>query len=161
MFRASAQAVVLGGIDTSARLDTVCLSVDTETTALTPIEPDWNAIQARYLDGDSSAELAEEYGTTANAIRLRASKGKWKDKQLRQLGENEVELGREVRGCLLISVLREARMFRMTDPALVPEVLDTMSKVRSRLIGDAARLLGWDRENDPLASMKSAACLDV
>jgi hypothetical protein len=130
-----------------------------ETTALELAEPDWKAIQERYLEGDSSTELAEEYGTTANAIRLRASKGKWKDKQLKQLQENEVELGKEVRGCLLVSVLREARMFRMTDPTPNAVELDLMSRVRERLVNTASKLLGWER--DPLERVKSARCIDI
>lgn len=129
------------------------------TTALSAPEPDWNAIQERYLEGESSGDLAAEFGTTANAIRLRASKHKWKEKQLRRLQENEIELGKEVRGCLLVSVVREARHFRLIDLPSNPIELDLLSKVRARLVDTAGKLLGWER--DPVMDAKPARCLEV
>ena len=133
--------------------------MEAESVALAVVEPDWNAIEERYLDGESSIELAEAFGTTPNAIRLRASKGKWKDKQLRRLQDNERELSKEVKGCLMVSVLREARMFRLQDPVTNPIEADLWSKVRARLVDTASKLLGWER--DALDSAKRVHTLDI
>jgi len=133
-----------------------------ESTELAPIaaEPDWNAIQERYLQGEELAVIAEDTGATVNAIRCRAYRNRWKQQQLRLLEKDKAAVEQEIRGNLLVSILRETRVFQREDIALDPITRDMLSKCRERLITSASRLLGWE-ERDALSGVKRANCIDV
>lgn len=130
-----------------------------QTEAIAVTEPDWNLIRERYLQGEALADIAVQCGTTFNAISCRAYKEKWKEQHIKLLLADEKALSKEVRGNLLVSILRESLMFQRLDPSPIPDVLDTMSRCRDRLISSAGKLLGWDV--DPVASAKPSRCLDV
>ena len=134
-------------------------SVDIETTAISPIEPDWNVIQERYLDGDDLASIAEDHAITPKAISMRAWRYHWKAQQFKLLEKNKVEVEREVRGCLMVSVLREARMFQRMDPSANPIEADLWGKVRARCHDLASKLFGWER--DPLDHARQIKAIDV
>ena len=125
--------------------------------AIATAEPDWKAIQERYLAGEDHSAIAEDYGVTANAIRCRAHRHHWKDQLLKLIGKNRKEVGEEIKNCVLVSCLREARMLQRTDPQL--ETLDVTSRSRERLLDTTSRILEWDAV--PLANAKSIRCHDV
>lgn len=123
------------------------------------IEPDWNAIRDRYLQGDEIAGIAADFGVSANAISCRAYQNKWKDAQARLLLKDEALLSKEIRANILVSVLKESKMFQRLEPASNPVELDLWSKVRDRLVTTAGKLLGWSVE--PGSNAKPAKCIDV
>jgi hypothetical protein len=131
----------------------------TPQITLQTTEPDWNAIQERYLQGDALTDIANDYGTTPNAIATRACRLKWKDQQLRLLRKDQTALSEEIKGNLLVSILRESRMFYAQEPSIDAESADLWSKVRERLINSASKLLNWDA--DPVKDAKQARVLDV
>lgn len=128
-------------------------------SALVAIEPDWNAVQERYLEGEELASIAQDHGTTAKAIAMRAWRYKWKDQQFRRLERDKKQIESEVRGCLTVSCLREARVFQREDPPADLQERDLWGKARLRLLDTASKLFGWDA--DPLAQTKQAKVLDV
>ena len=130
-----------------------------ETTAITTLEPDWNAIQERYLEGEELGSIAADHNTTPKAIAQRAWRYHWKAQQFKLVEARRGEIEKEVRGCIVVSVLKEARAFQREDPSPIAAERDTFSKARERLYNLAARVFGWER--DPLDSAKSAKCLDV
>lgn len=123
------------------------------------IEPDWNYIQERYLQGDELAIIAEDTGATVNAIRCRAHRNRWKQQQLKLLERNKLEIEHEIKGNLIVSVLRESRAYQREDIPADPESRDVLSRCRERLINAATRLFGWDA--DPLAKTKQVKAIDV
>lgn len=130
-----------------------------ELTLPAPIEPDWKSIRERYLEGEELAQIAADNSTTVNAISIRASREKWKAAQFEQLLRDERLISNEVRNCLLVSILKESRFFQKQDPSSNPIEADAWSKVRSRLVDTAAKLLHWDA--DPLDRAKPARAIDV
>lgn len=130
-----------------------------ETSAISPVEPDWNVIQERYLDGEPLAFIAADFGLTPGNIATRAWRYRWKSQQFKLVEQNKAEIEREVRGSLVVSVLKEARLFQAEDWPSDWGLRDTASKCRTRLIENAAKLFNWN--SDPLAGMKQAKALDV
>lgn len=126
---------------------------------LSPAEPDWKAIEQRYLDGEELRDIASDYGVNPGAIATRAWRGKWRARQFKWIEENKLEVEREVRGCLAVSVLKDARSFQREDPPSDPSQRLTLIKARRELLETAARLFQWN--DDPLAKAKPARCLEV
>lgn len=160
------QRFMNGGLTLAIAGDRFPSGMDTETPAsmselpaTVNVEPDWNAIRERYLQGDEINAIAADFGVTANAISCQAYRNKWKDAQLRLLSRDKVLLGEEIRGNVLLSVLKESRMLQRMDPSTNPVEADLWSKVRDRLVSTSSRLLGWDA--DPIANAKPARCLEV
>jgi len=135
-------------------MDAVKPAIETLTDAIAPVEPDWNAIRERYLQGDSLADIALAHGTTDNAISVRAYQQKWKAQRASDILKDEKGLGAEIRGNLAVSCLEESRMFRDLLPSISPDMLDLYSRARMRLYDTTAKLLRWDA--DPVDSMKHA-----
>lgn len=123
------------------------------------VETDWNEVQRRYLTGEELGSIAEDCGTTPHKISQRAWRHGWKAQQFKLLEEGRKELEREVRGCITVSVLKEARAFQREDPPSDLLLRDTHNKVRLRLLETATKLFGWS--DDPLTSAKRAPCIDV
>lgn len=134
-------------------------AISVESVAVMPVEPDWNSVQARYLEGDDLSAIAVDNNTTVAAISTRAWRYHWKELQFKLLEKNAREVEREVRGCITVSVLKEARAFQRDDiPPIGPD-RDTFNRCRLRLLETAGKLFGWDA--DPVAAAKPAKCLDV
>lgn len=131
--------------------------------ALSPpatIEPDWNAIQARYFEGEELATIAADYGITDNAISCRAHREKWREQQLRLLVQaDEPAVSREVRSNLIVHVLKESRMFQRLDPVQSASEARAWAQARALCIDAASKLLRW--EEDPVQRAKLAKCLDL
>ncbi len=130
-------------------------------TVPTPLPPtvDWNEVQRRYLQGDPICEIAEDCGTKAKLISDRAWRYGWKALHHKQLEENKQEVEREVKGSIMVSVLKEARAFSREDTPSDLALRDVASKVRLRLLETASKLFGWDA--DPVAKAKPVKAIDV
>lgn len=127
--------------------------------AIGPVEPDWNAIQERYLTGEGLATIAADYGTTVNAISIRAHREKWKAQQFKVLLADEQAVSREVRANLVVSCLRESRFFHELAPSRNPIEQDLWSKIRDRLVSTAGKLLHWEQAST--SGSKHAITIDV
>lgn len=130
-----------------------------EIATISPVEPDWKAIEERYLDGEEVKSIAADYGITPGSICSRAWRNHWRDRQFKMLEQNKKEVEREVKGCLTISLLKDARAFQRSDPPSDPAAWLTVIKARQVCLATAAQLFGWD--DDPLAAAKTVKCLDV
>lgn len=130
-----------------------------DITAIAPVEPDWNAIQERYLGGEELGTIAQDFGLTPQQIAKRAWRYRWTKQQFKLLQEQKDQTEAEVRGCLMVSVLREARCYQREDPPSDPKARMDYGKARMLCYETAAKLFGWC--DDPVAKAKPAKCLDV
>lgn len=133
--------------------------MDTVEQAITAPEPDWNEVQRRYLVGESPSEIAADLGISAKDISQRAWRQHWKEQQFKLLGHSRKEIEAEVRGCITVSVLREARLFQREETPVCLELRDIANRTRLRLLETASKLFGWS--DDPLASAKPARCIEL
>ena len=129
------------------------------SNTLAPLPPDWNLVRERYLNGDELADIAQSCGTTESAIWNRAFHEGWRDAELIAQVQDPIALSKELRDCVLVSVLKEARQVASERPRRNPGERITMAKARESLVAVAARLLGWS--DDPAANAKQARCIDV
>jgi len=133
--------------------------MDSVEQAIIVAEPDWNEVQRRYLTGDELTSIAADCGTTPHKISQRAWRYGWKAQQFKLLEQGKKEVELEVRGCITISVLKEARAFQREDPPLDLALRDIHNKTRLRLLETASKLFGWS--DDPLANAKPARCIEL
>lgn len=141
----------------------IAVTMDEQTSpdqvAIAIPSPDWKTIQQRYFGDEGLDDIAKDYGITANSIAARAYREGWRDQQLLIEVQDQVSVSNEIRANILVSVLKESRMFMRMAPSRSAGEADTWSKVRERLVSTAARLLGWDA--DPLAKTKQVKAIDV
>jgi len=141
------------------QMDNATDQPEANPAALTQIQPDWNSIRERYLDGEPLAAIAADNGVLPNTISVRAYSERWKELQVRELLKDPKAVGEEIRGNLIVACLRESRMFRRLEADASPETLDIMSRVRLRLYDTTAKLLQWDA--DPMDKAKHVKAIDV
>jgi hypothetical protein len=137
--------------------------MESATMSELPVIPtpdtDWNLVRERYLDGEPLACIADECGTTANAISIRAHREKWKQLAVRELLGDERRAGEMVRGNLLISCVQESKLLAELQPSRNPAEQDVWSRIRLRLLDTSSKLLGWER--DAVQDAKAAKAIDV
>lgn len=139
--------------------DAAPANVSDQQITLVSVDPDWSAIQSRYLAGDTLADIGTEFNVLPGTIAVRAHREKWKAQQIKALLADPKALSEDVRGNLLLSIWKDSRFFAALDPTHNAEEMELWARVRDRLLVASSKLLRWD--DDPVTSAKRAKCIDL